>query len=369
MPLLFVDLLSYTGTKGGMETYARELYRALGAALPDWDFLGMCSSEGYRLDDHAWFPGEVYDSGISGENRFAWARGELTQVARHAKARKADIVHCPATLGPRKTPMPTVMTMHDMLYWSHPQYMSTPLYTAPVKWMEKQAARNATEILTISDASKRAIIQYLGAGAEHVHVVPLGATPKASDEKPRPRRGDLVIAEGNRRPHKNFDSLIRALPLIPEAQRPHLVVTGSRGDDPLLPVVRELHLEDWVELKGWIPDEELDELHHTCTALAMPSFYDGFCLPALDAMLVGTPVLLSDIDVYREVGGDAALYFDPTDLASIAEAMRRVVAEKGLADSMRAAGLERVKHFTWRKVAEETADVFRLALERAGKRA
>ena len=118
--------MSYTGTKGGMETYARELYRRLGTIVPSWEFIGFMSREGFQLD-RSWFPGETIDSGISGENRFAWAYGELFAVARAARRVGADLVHSPATLGPRNTRMPSVVSMHDVLYFSHPEYMSTPL--------------------------------------------------------------------------------------------------------------------------------------------------------------------------------------------------------------------------------------------------
>ncbi|KDA06689.1 hypothetical protein DC31_09590 [Microbacterium sp. CH12i] len=131
MARIFVDLLSLTGTKGGMETYARELYMQLGQLAPEHEYVGYFSKEGWDLD-RSWFPGETIQSGISGENRFAWAWGELRCGAAAART-GADLLHSPMTLGPARTRMPAVISMHDMLYWSHPQYMSTPLYTWPVK--------------------------------------------------------------------------------------------------------------------------------------------------------------------------------------------------------------------------------------------
>jgi alpha-1,3-rhamnosyl/mannosyltransferase len=357
-----VDLLSYTGTKGGMETYARELYRELQRTPSEFTFVGLASIEGYRLDS-SWFPGEVVNSGISGENRFAWARGELFGVSRWARRLHADLIHCPATLGPWRSSVPAVLTMHDMLYFSHPEYMSTPLYTEPVKWMEKRAARNSSRILTDSESSAREILKYLKVDPARLEVVPLAGTvtgPLASH--PAKRRGDLLIAVGNRRPHKNFEGLVRAMALVDESVRPNLVVTGSRGDDPLLPVVKELGLERWVDLRSWVSAEELDELYATASALVMPSFEDGFCLPALEAMLVGLPVMLSGIAVYREVGGDAAVYFDPTDVHSIADAITRVVSSETLRKRLAKDGYTQTARFTWAKVAQDTLEGFRVAL-------
>ena len=116
--------------------------------------------------------------------------------------------------------MPAVISMHDMLYWSHPQYMSTPLYTEPVKMIERLTARNATRILTISEESRRAIIRTSRSR-------PSGSTSSRSPAAASPVRdrsrasenGPMVLATGNRRPHKNWPSLIRALPLVDPAVR------------------------------------------------------------------------------------------------------------------------------------------------------
>ena len=101
--------------------------------------------------------------------------------------------------------MPTVVTIHDMLYWSHPELMSTPLYTEPVKWMEKRGAANATRVITDSQVSADEIVKYLGFPTDRLHVVPLAAT-HAVDATPRPCAPEnLVLASGQRRPHKNWD--------------------------------------------------------------------------------------------------------------------------------------------------------------------
>ncbi|WP_148285550.1 glycosyltransferase family 4 protein [Microbacterium sp. B24] len=299
MPKVLVDLLSYTGTKGGMETYTRELYRHLGELDDTYEYIGFVSREGASLDLH-WFPGAILRSGISGENRFAWAWGELVSVARAARAVGADLVHSPATLGPRKTVMPTVLTLHDMLYWSHPEFMSTPLFTGPVKWMEKVAAQNAERIITISPESADEIVKYLDVSRGRLDVIPLaGATPIGVDRSLAGSEGPLIIAMGNRRPHKNWSALLHGLSLLPEEARPRVVITGGRGDDPLAPIVGELGLSRWVDLRGWVDESEVRRLYSTASALAIPSRAEGFSLPTLEAMAAGVPVLLSDIKVHR----------------------------------------------------------------------
>jgi glycosyltransferase involved in cell wall biosynthesis len=362
MPRVLVDLLSYTGTKGGMETYTRDLYRALGLQESDFEFVGFASREGSRLD-LSWFPGRIVESGISGENRFVWAWGELTQVARAAEEEGADLVHAPATLGPRKTRMPTVVTMHDMLYWSHPEYMSTPLYTTPVKWMEKVAARNATRVITISDASAGEITKYLGVSRDRLDVIPLaGTAPTGVDRSLAGSEGPMLLAMGNRRPHKNWAGLIRAVAAIDPLVRPRLVITGGRGVDPLAPLVAELGVEKSVQLRGWVTPDEVTHLYSVATALVIPSFAEGFSLPTLEAMGAGVPVLLSDIPVHRQVGGSAATYFDPADTTDMARAIRSLLGDDGALEEAIAGGRAQAALFTWQRTARETLASFDRAL-------
>lgn len=361
MPLVAVDLLSYTGTKGGMETYTRELYRAFDTFDHEFTFLGLSSREGARTDQ-TWFPGEIVDTGISGENRFAWAAAELWRIAGIAERRGAELMHAPATLGPSRTRIPLVVTMHDMLYWSHPELMSTPCYTAPVKWMERQVAQAASRIITISEASKSEIVRYLDTPPDDIDVIPLAASePRTAVRRPDPA-DPFILATGNRRPHKNYDGLVRALARIDEAVRPRLVITGSHGTDPLRAVVDELGLEHSVELRSWLSPEELGDLYSRATALAVPSFAEGFSLPPLEAMQSGLPVLVSDIDVHREVCGDAALYVDPHDLSSIAEGVLRFTADATTAGRYAALGRERAAQYSWEATARSTLETFRRVL-------
>lgn len=360
-PLVFVDMLSYTGTKGGMETYTRELYRALGRLDTGLDFVALASAEGARLD-LSWFPGEVIASRISGENRFVWAFGELIASSWKARRRKADLVHAPATLGPAWTSMPTVITIHDMLYWSHPELMTTPLYTRPVMWMERRGAANAAHIITVSDVSADEIVKYLGFPRERLHVVPEAAEHPASPPLTERTTENLILGSGQRRPHKNWDRLIRALALVEEDVRPRLVITGARGDDPLAPVVADAGLEDWVDLRGWVDDAELADLRSRARAMAFPTLAEGFGLPVLEAMAGGLPVIASDLPVLREVGGDAALWFDPLDLTSIADAIRTVATRPEILPGMSAAGIAQAGLFSWDRAARETLEVFWTAL-------
>jgi glycosyltransferase involved in cell wall biosynthesis len=364
---ILLDLLFYTGDKGGIETYVRELYRALGQLDNGCRFVALASREAAAMELD-WFPGEVVDSRVSGHirglNRVRWSLSELAGVSRWADRLGADLIHCPSMLGPARSRVPTVVTMHDLLYWTHPEHMPSRLMVAPARWMELRAARNATRILTDSLASARDIIRYLRYPEERLHVVPLAGTVRdGARVERRPEPENLVLATGNRLGHKNWAGLIRALPLVDEAVRPRLVITGSKGDDPLRPVVAETGMEKWVDLRSWVSDEELDDLCSRAAAMAIPSFHDGFCLPALEAMMIGLPVLLSDIPVYREVGGDAALYCDPHDLRSIAETLTSVATDPQRMTRASVEGRRRAAEFSWGETARRTLEVFERAMD------
>lgn len=362
MPRVFVDLLSYTGTKGGMETYTRELYRALGSIDSPWEFVGYVSREGAELD-LSWFPGSIARSGISGENRFHWAWGELTQVARAARRAGADLIHSPATLGPRRSSVPTVVTMHDMLYWSHPEYMSTPLYTRPVRWMEQAAAANAARIVTISPDSAAEIRKYLGVEGDRLDVIPLaGGDPPVVDRSKADAGAPMILAMGNRRPHKNWQALVHAIALIDREKRPQLVITGGRGEDPLAPLVERLDVAANVTLEGWVTEDEVLALYERATALAIPSYAEGFSLPALESMGAGIPTLLSDIGVHRYVAGDAAAYFAPDDHRQLADLISRVIDDAPFRQHLVQSGRARAAEFTWSRTARETSESFARAL-------
>jgi len=362
VPLVFVNLLQYTGKKGGMETYARELYRELGNVPSEFEFVGYGSSE-FMTQDHSWFPGEIVDSGISGENRFTWARGELFAVSRAAVRAHADLIHGPSMFGPMRSKIPVVISIHDLLYFSDPDFMSTPLYTEPVKWMEKRGAATASRIISISQVSVDAIRNYLHFPADRIDLIPLAGTPRtAHPEAPQQRESDHFLAVGVRRPHKNFEGLLRGFAAIPGERRPRLTITGSYGEDPLRPLVTELGLDDHVELLGWIERSELEHLFATATALIDASLVTGFSLPTLEAMLEGLPVVLADTPVFREVGGPAARYFDPRDPASIAAVVEQIAGDAGLQRRMADEGRVWASGFSWNKVATQTLDSFRSAL-------
>lgn len=360
-----VDLVHFTGKKGGTETYARSLYAAIGRAHPEIDLVGLLNTE-LRDKPPAWFPGETVNLPVSGENRMAWALAENTLVPAAALRSRADVLHCPANFGPVLSRLPVVLTVHDLLGFRFPKLVGAG-GARGVQALTRTSIRGARTLLTDSEASAADLREYLSVPPDRINVVPL-----AAEVRPAPVGGPtltggrpFVLATGNRLPHKNFETLLRALAAIPAAERPQLLVTGSHGEDPLVPLVADLGLAGDVDLLGWVGADELDALYRAAAAYVLPSRFEGFGLPVLEAMARGCPVVCSDIPVLHEVGGDAALYADTRDAVALASAVRRLLADDALHGRLVSAGIEQAGRFSWEQAAHATYEVLRRAAERA----
>lgn len=347
---IFVDLLFWTGKRGGMESYVQNLYGALTPELMDGVEVAAWASRELIRTGAPWFPGRLLDSGVHSSSRAAWALGEQA-VGVNARRYGADLVHCPANFGPAASPVPVVLTIHDLISFRFPEYVPGR-FAAVQRGLLRAGARQARRVLTVSEASAHDLGEFLQLPPDKVRVVhPAGSgrTPSTVARDPR-----LLFSLGNRLPHKNFVGLLEALALIDPAVRPRLVFTGGGDDDPLAVDVARLGLEDWVELKGWVPNEEVDRLYAQATLLVFPTLFEGFGLPVLEAMSAGCPVLCTDLPVLREVGGDAAAYVDSRDPAALAEAILGLLDDSAERDRLAAAGKVRAAAFSWTRTATET---------------
>jgi glycosyltransferase involved in cell wall biosynthesis len=358
-----VDLVYFTGKKGGTETYARSLYTAIGRNHPDVELVGLLNTE-LRNAPPSWFPGETVNLPVSGENRVAWALAENTLVPAAARHVRADVLHCPANFGPLLSRVPVVLTVHDLLGFRFPELI--PGSARGVQLLARTSVRGARALITDSAASAADLREFLSVPSDCIEVVPLAAgdAPRASSETPKTSGRPFLLSTGNRLPHKNFAALLRALATIPRPQRPLLVLPGSHGDDPLRPLVAELGLDEDVELRGWVAADELDALYRGAMAYVLPSRFEGFGLPVLEAMSRGCPVVCSDLPVLREVGGDAALYTDTRDVRAFASTITRVLIDDGLQMRLVSAGLKQAMRFSWEQTARATYEVLRYAAGR-----
>ena len=357
MTRVLVDLLFMDGHKGGMEQYAQSLYRHFPEST--LELVGFASAELMTVGAD-WFPGELVASGISGGNRRAWAQGEVLSVDAVARKVGAHLVHSPANFGPWWGRVPVVLTVHDLLPF-HSEYVGGG--GTVIRTLVRRAAAHATRILTDSEQSRADIAKRLRPNAE-VDVIPLAGGSAHALSVAEPRESGLLLALGNRLPHKNFEALLEALALIPPQVRPRLVITGGGPKDPLTSVVARLGLQSSVELAGWVTPEQLERLYARATAVVVPTLFEGFGLPVLEGLSRGCPVICSELPVLREVAGTAAAYFDPRDPRSIATVIRSTLADGAKLAELTRLGAERGAAFSWTRTAQLTFESFEQVLAR-----
>lgn len=357
MTRVLVDLLFMDGRKGGMELYAKNLYERFNAA--DLEVVGLASTE-LAAAGAPWFPGEIIASSVSGADRRSWAVGEVLTVGAAAKRIGADLIHSPANFGPWWGEVPVVLTLHDLQPFRLPELSSRA--GRVIRALVRRSAAHATRILTDSQGSRDDIAHFLHPRAT-VEVIPLAGDARATAGPAPSREPGLLLALGNRLAHKNFGALVEAIALIPEAVRPRLVIAGGNESDPLRPLVTRLGLGNWVDLLGWLSADEIDGLYARATAVVIPTLFEGFGLPVLEGMSRGCPVICSELPVLREVGGDAAAYFDPHDIRSIADVIVETLRAPDRLAELARLGLERARRYSWAATAAATAAAFRRALD------
>ncbi len=273
----------------------------------------------------------------SQELRMAWSIPRLLGRLRPALA------HFQHAL-PLRCPVPAVVTVHDVSFEREPSVMGR-LDHATFRWAVPRAVRRARRVLAVSERTKRDIVELYGVPPEKVVVTPNGVDPAfAPGGEPKGYLLFVGAIQARKNPLAAAEAAAAAgLPLI---------VAGPEKEPAL---ARELERRG-AKLRGYVEKDELADLYRGAAALVLPSRYEGFGLPVLEAMACGTPVVAAPESALREVAGDAALYAEPAELAG---AIRRAVAER---ERFSAAGLERAGAFSWRETARRTADVYREAL-------
>jgi glycosyltransferase involved in cell wall biosynthesis len=231
--------------------------------------------------------------------------------------------------------------------------------------------------VTISEFTRKALIERFGFGSDKIKVTYLGLNDIHKEEvgagavEAARRKFDLpegfLLFVGASEPRKNLPRLIDALAVIHEryAKIP-LVLAGRAGADQavLLDRIRSRGLERWVRRLGYLPDPDIRDLYHAASVLVFPSYCEGFGLPLLEAMACGLPVAASGVSALPEIGGEAAVYFDPENVEDMAAKIILILGDDRLRASLQTKGRERAKAFTWQKTARETLAFYRDILER-----
>jgi glycosyltransferase involved in cell wall biosynthesis len=292
---------------------------------------------------------------------------EHVSIPRKLHTRGVDLFHSPHYVLPVLRRRKSVVTIHDCIHLLFPEYLPNRLAYRYAKLMMGSAVRRSSIVFTVSEASRRDILQfYPDADPERLQVVPnaidetLLADPGEEEmERVRERyqiRGRFVLYAGNIKPHKNLERLITAFGILKERPGHEDVKLLIIGDEvnkygALRRTVEAAGVRQDVRFFGFVPVGTLGALYRLADAFAFPSLYEGFGLPPLEAMACGTPVVTSRISSLPEVVGDAAVLVDPYQVEDIAQGLERVLGDAALRADLVARGRARVQQFSWERSA------------------
>jgi glycosyltransferase involved in cell wall biosynthesis len=301
------------------------------------------------------------------------------RMLEHLRRIPHDIYHYPHYDLPLSSCRPAVVTIHDLKFLRFPELLPNRLRSHYVRGAMRIGARRARHIVAVSSSTREDLEELLGVPPYRVTVIPEAAATEGLERGhdgtsryvdpaslPQGIRPGYLLFVGERRPHKNLVNLIRAYARAREIvpSLPDLVIVGHRHADYAEPerTVELVRLKPHVHFFDGVGDRTLQALYAHAGVFLLPSLYEGFGLPILEAMMAGVPVLTSNISSMPEVAGDAALLVDPYDIESIAKGMCRLTEEPRLRHELITKGRLWSRQFTWQRVARATFRVYRKVL-------
>ncbi len=282
-----------------------------------------------------------------------------------------DVLHSPDFIPPRSGRWARVITVHDLAFLRFPWTVTgeSRRYYGGIR----RAVREADAIIAVSQATARDLVELAGAAPEKIDVVAEGVAPGLAPMDPEEARrivaarfnitARYVLFVGTLEPRKNVPTLLRAYDQLRRDFPVRLVLAGAQGwlSDDVFATLRELALQDGVDFLGPVPPDELRSLYCGAEALVLPSLYEGFGLPALEAMACGTPVVVSSAGSLPEVVGDAGVVVKPEDPADLAAGLGWVLGNPTFHAELARRGLARAARFTWERAARETLAIYERA--------
>lgn len=247
-----------------------------------------------------------------------------------------------------------ILTIHDLNHIDT-GYNSGFLKRLYYKIVLRRACRNAAHILTVSEFSRQRIIDWAAVSPERITCVGNGVSEafleSAKNDTSRNASEGYLLSVGNRKGHKNEAAVVRCLAALRQYPKLRLVFTGSESED-LVSLIEFHGLRDRVEFTGPLTERALSECYRDAAMLVFPSFYEGFGLPAVEAMAVGCPVIASDGTALGEVAGGASLGVEPTNDEAICTAVTALIEDVDLRAKLKDLGLARSRMYSWSRVAE-----------------
>lgn len=254
-----------------------------------------------------------------------------------------------------------IMTIHDVSHERYPEWFSKNYYRF-YHYMMPRIGRKAHAVLTVSEFSKKEIVETLNLDADKIHVihsnVPFHNKPSKDEILNFERDSKVeryILAVSSMDPRKNFERLVNAFQKI-EDKSVKLYIIGMSFKAFNTPNLQKL-IGDNIYLPGYISDDALQNMYQNALLSVYPSLYEGFGLPPLESMTYGCPAINSDIPALREVSEDATLYVDPYDEEDITMKINQLLHDENLRKDLQLKGLEQIKKYSWEKSAKQVYDL------------
>ncbi len=351
--------------RSGVGEYVHELAAALGRQLAPSDTLTLFSSSWKDRLDPALLPSlPRVDARVPVRFlNYAWHRLGWPPVESFAG--RVDVAHAMHPLLIPARHAARVITIHDLDFLDHPERTHAEVRRdypdlAPVH------ARRADHVVTVSAFTAGEIVRRFDVDADRITIVSPGAP--AWSPRPHPMPQGFILFMGTLEPRKNVGVLLRAyarlIAAVPSAPRLVLAGAATAAADPWLRDIAEAPFNGRVEHLGYIEPDRRRDLYAAASMLVLPSHMEGFGLPVLEAMTMGVPVIVSQRGALPEVGGDAAVTFEPDDVDGLAAAMRRYLEDPACAAAAAERGRRRAQAYSWDASARTLLETYRQVVAR-----
>lgn len=294
---------------------------------------------------------------------------QLKFPRRALRKKKPDVLHVPHCNVPMFYRGKMIVTIHDLTHLVYPEFLPLkPIVHLYFKFIFWFACKRADKIMTVSENTKRDLLRFFKVDEKKIRIITLGYGKHFRKKQPEelefayekfgiPKGKKILLYVGNMLPHKNLNALLEALSLMPEREACRLVLVGKTfANRAVRTREEELGVKDFCIRAGEVSDEDLVALYNIADLFVLPSLYEGFGLPVLEAFACGTPVACSNTSSLPEVGGKAAKYFDPKNPADMAKVIGENLNLKGTCDAEIEAQLSK---FSWEKSCEQIREVAR----------
>ena len=304
-----------------------------------------------------------------------------TKLGPHTRRHPPDVLFVPSHVLPIVGPNRTVVTVHDLGYEYFPDaHPANELRY--LRWSTKRHARVATRIIADSHATKEDLVRLYGADPDRIRVVYLAPDPELKPVRDKiklsltlaqfgiPGYAKYLLHVGAMRPRKNLDRLIEAFAIVRERrpeQKLHLMLAGDLASEGhrLREKAKAMDILEFVRFPGFILPHQIATVYSGAAAYVLPSLFEGFGLPALEAQACETPLVCSNSSSLPEIAGEGAVYFDPLSVEEMADAIERALVDKDLRAELIAKGRENLTRFSWERSARETLAVLEEAAQTA----